>query len=551
MRVIKYRVALVAIVCTMMGLLVGCGHPVFYEESLSEPPKSQAYPTRLNSSVQAKRAQSSQYRFAVHEPQVDRENYLPIEENTVKAVTEEPISTFSVDVDTAAYSNIRRMLQREGRLPPKDAVRLEEMVNYFDYCYQPPKNTEQPFAVHTEIAPAPWNQKHHLLKVALKGYEYEPAQRPASNLVFLVDVSGSMQSADKLPLLKKSLQLLVKQLNGNDRVALVVYAGAAGVVLESTPGDQKAKIMAAIEQLEAGGSTHGSAGINLAYQVAQQHKIEGGINRIIIASDGDMNVGTVNIETLKSLIAEKRKSGISLTTLGYGSGNYNYALMEQLADIGNGNAAYISSLMEANKVLVQQMNATLNTIASDVKIQVEFNPALVREYRLIGYENRLLNREDFTNDKVDAGEIGAGHTVTAFYEVVLAGSGGEMLPVRRYAKAGEPQAHVQNVQAAYADELAFVRLRYKAAQQKSSEETAEAILLESVRPQLTEASEAFRFAAAVAGFGELLRGGEYTRDWGYAEMLALAQSAKGKDAYGYRGEFIQMATLAQSLATAE
>ncbi len=487
------------------------------------------------------------YAPQIHGTQVDREKYLAFSENAVKAVRETPVSTFSIDVDTAAYSNIRRMLLKEGRLPPKDAVKLEEMINYFSYGYQVPDSRKQPFSVNSELAPAPWNAKHHILQIGLKGFEPEQNKRPASNLVFLVDVSGSMRSADKLGLVKKSLRLLVNQMTAEDSIALVVYAGAAGLVLDATPGDQRAKIMAAIDGLTAGGSTNGGAGIQLAYSLAEQHLIKGGINRVIIASDGDMNVGTVDHEALKNLIERKRNSGIALTTLGYGSGNYNYALMEQLADVGNGNAAYIDNLREANKVLVQEMQSTLLTIAKDVKIQVEFNPALVSEYRLLGYENRLLNREDFRNDKVDAGEIGAGHTVTALYEIVLVGSEGEMIPSSRYQSKMAPQGSASEA-AKYGDELAFVRLRYKAPEGDTGIEFSQPVGVEQLQQRLADSSEDFRFAVAVAGFGQLLRGGKYMADWQYGDLLNLARRAKGEDKHGYRGELIGLVELAQSLS---
>jgi Ca-activated chloride channel family protein len=476
------------------------------------------------------------------EPMIDRENYLHYEHNGVKVVAEQPVSTFSVDVDTASYANVRRMLVREGRLPPSDAVRLEEMINYFSYSYVTPESTDQPFSINTELAPAPWSDGHQLLQIGLKGFEPKPEQRPAANLVFLVDVSGSMQSADKLGLVKKSLCLLVNKMNAQDRIALAVYAGAAGIVLESTPGNEKAKILAAIDGLQAGGSTHGSAGIKLAYSLAEQYQIEGGINRVIIASDGDMNVGTVNIEALKNLVEHKRKSGIALTTLGFGSGNYNYALMEQLADVGNGNASYIDSLKEAQKVLVNEMQSTLLTIASDVKIQVEFNPSLVSEYRLIGYENRLLNREDFSNDKVDAGDIGAGHTVTALYEIVLAGSGGERISNLRYTTK-QGQAHSNT------GELAFVKLRYKQPGESRSVELSRAISSDALNDSINNSSDDLRFAASVAGFGQILQGGTFTGNWSYSDALTLARNSRGADPHGYRSEFVHLIELAQSLSS--
>ena len=514
-------------------------HPVAPTVKLKGPRQELAYSAADMASVgMASRAMIAPY----PEPLVDRENYLHYEQNSVKVVSEHPVSTFSVDVDTASYANVRRMLVQEGRLPPSDSVRLEEMINYFSYSYTAPESTAQPFSINTELAPAPWSDRHQLLQIGLKGFEPKLEQRPPANLVFLVDVSGSMQSADKLGLVKKSLRLLVNKMDAQDRIALAVYAGAAGVVLESTPGNEKAKILAAIDGLQAGGSTHGSAGIKLAYALAEQHQVEGGINRVVIASDGDMNVGTVNIEALKDLVEQKRNGGIALTTLGFGSGNYNYALMEQLADVGNGNASYIDSLKEAQKVLVNEMQSTLLTIASDVKIQVEFNPALVSEYRLIGYENRMLNREDFSNDKVDAGDIGAGHTVTALYEIVLAGSGGERIANLRYDTKQDPAR-------ANTGELAFVKLRYKQPGEKRSVELSRAISSDALNDSINNSSDDLRFAASVAGFGQILQGGTFTGDWGYSDALALARKSRGDDPHGYRSEFVHLIELAQSLSS--
>jgi Ca-activated chloride channel family protein len=498
-------------------------------------------------SAPAKRFDASHYQLppstGLQPYAADRENYLHYAVNGVKQVAQEPVSTFSIDVDTAGYANVRRMLVQEGRLPPGDAVRLEEMINYFSYGYPTPASTDEPFRVHTELAVAPWSTQHHLLQIGLKGFEPDLAERPAANLVFLIDVSGSMRAPNKLGLVKHSLRLLVNNMTAQDRIAIAVYAGAAGTVLESTPGDQKATILRAIDALEAGGSTHGSAGIKLAYNLAEQHAISGGINRVIIASDGDMNVGTVNLEALKDLIEQKRATGIALTTLGFGAGNYNYALMEQLADVGNGNAAYIDSLKEAQKVLVNEMQSTLLTIASDVKIQVEFNPALVSEYRLIGYENRMLNREDFNNDKVDAGEIGAGHTVTALYEIVLRGSGGERIDDLRYA-AGRP-ANAGNK----SEELAHIKLRYKTPGAKTSKLLTQTVALSDDIGALRNSSNDLRFAASVAGFGQLLQGGTFTGQWSYDDALALARQSRGEDLHGYRSELIHLIELAQSLST--
>ncbi len=470
----------------------------------------------------------------------NRENYAHFDDNPIKKVSEQAVSTFSVDVDTAAYSNVRRMILREGRLPPSAAVKAEEFINYFNYQYDAPLNTEAPFSINTEVAPSPWNANTHLVQIGLKGFEPQLEQRPASNLVFLIDVSGSMQSPYKLHLVKQSLRMLVKQMNKNDTLSLVVYAGAAGVVLTPTSGDQQATIMNAIDGLSAGGSTNGGAGIELAYKMAQQSFIKGGINRVLIASDGDMNVGTVNHEALKDLIKQKRQSGIALSTLGFGSGNYNYALMEELADVGNGNATYIDSLKEAHKVLVREMQSTLLTIAKDVKIQVEFNPALVAEYRLIGYENRLLKREDFRNDKVDAGDIGAGHTVTALYEIALTNSGGEKLPELRYGDNKTPS------KSSHQSELAFVKLRYKQPDGEQSSELSRGILRNSVHDNFNQASQNLQFAAATAGFAQILRGGEHTGDWSYEQALQLTRQAKGNDPHGYRAELGTLIELAQS-----
>lgn len=473
---------------------------------------------------------------------VDREKYDNLKPNSIKLASKDPVSTFGVDVDTAAYSNIRRMLTREGRIPPKAAVKIEEMINYFNYDYPAPDNTEQPFSLTTELAQSPWNKNKKLMLIGLNAYQEKFSVRPAANLVFLIDVSGSMQANDKLPLLKKSLRLLVDQMGPQDTIALAVYAGAAGVVLDATTAKQKAKILTAIDQLHAGGSTNGSAGIQLAYQLALQSYQESGINRVIIASDGDMNVGIVNQEQLKSLIEEKRKSGVGLTTLGFGSGNYNYALMEQLADVGNGNAVYIDSLKEAQKVLVEEMQSSLLTVAHDVKIQIEFNPQKVSEYRLIGYENRVLSNEDFSNDNVDAGDIGAGHTVTALYELSLTGQAGTSHPKLRYQ-----QAELNKQQQNTSEELAFVKLRYKTKVGGQSLLLQQPILVQAKK--FTQASNNLQFSAAVAGFGQLLAGGKYTQNWGYQEALELVRSTRGNDPHGYRSELISLVTLANSLST--
>lgn len=467
---------------------------------------------------------------------INTENYTHRDANPVRLVSEHPVSTFSVDVDTGAYTNVRRMLNA-GRLPPADAVRAEEFINYFDYHYAPPANRAQPFSVITELAPAPWNAQRQLLLVGIQGYRVPKAQIPAANLVFLIDTSGSMNEPDKLPLLKASLKQLVRELRKQDRVAIVTYAGSAGVALPSTAGDQHATIDAAIDSLGAGGSTNGGAGIELAYAQAGQGFIKDGVNRVILCTDGDFNVGTVDEEALKTTIEDHRKSGVALTTLGFGEGNYNDAMAVMLADVGNGSHHYIDNLAEGRRVLVDEMSATLLTIARDVKIQLEFNPAQVQEYRLIGYEKRLLKREDFNNDQVDAGEIGAGANVTAIYEITPAGSAGARIDPLRYGGRAEPQGH--------GNELGFLRLRYKLPGQSASRLIEQPIAAQAE----AEASERLRWAAAVAAFADALRGGKYLDGYGYRQIAQLANGARGQDADGYRAGFVQLVKLAEGLAT--
>ena len=473
-------------------------------------------------------------------PVQSTERYSQITENPVKLVSENPVSTFSIDVDTGSYSNIRRMLNH-GQLPPSDAVRVEELINYFPYDYALPTG-KRPFAVHTELAPAPWNTERVLLRIGIKGQDVAKQNLPPANLVFLVDVSGSMGSPDKLPLLQNSLKLLVNEMRAQDRIALVTYASGTQVVLPATSGAEKATINAAIDALRAGGSTAGASGLQLAYSAAQQGFTKNGINRILLATDGDFNVGVADTAQLKSMIEEKLKSGISLSTLGFGTGNYNEAMMEQIADVGDGAYSYIDNLMEGHKVLVNEMTSTLATIARDVKVQIEFNPTVVKEYRQIGYENRQLNREDFNNDKVDAGDIGAGHTVTALYELTLVGSKGSIDPLR-YKKAAKGHDALDG-------ELGFLRLRYKPVQANTSELIEVPLQRSAIKPFATASNE-FRFATAVAGYGQLLRGGKYTGNWSYADARQLAAGRLGKDSFGYRGEFLRMIDLTQALATKE
>ncbi len=470
---------------------------------------------------------------------INRENYEQFETNPVRLVSEQPVSTFSIDVDTGSYSNMRRILNA-GQLPPHDAVRVEELINYFSYQYPVPEATDTPFTVNTEISQTPWNPETLLFRIGLKGFEVAAAERPAANLIFLIDVSGSMQSPDKLPLLKNAFRLLTRQLDERDTVSMVVYAGATGIVLEPTQGNQRAKIMNALDQLSAGGRTNGAAGIRLAYSLAQDAFIEDGINRVVLATDGDFNVGTVDFDALVDLVSERRQGGISLTTLGFGTGNYNDHLMEQLADEGNGNYAYIDNLNEARKVLVEELTATLQTIAKDVKIQIEFNPATVAEYRLIGYENRMLRREDLNNDKIDAGEIGAGHTVTALYELSLVDGKGRLIEPLRY--------RAEQQQTAKSNELAFVRLRYKAPNGDRSRLIEQSVKRNEI-VTVDKASDDLRFAAAVAAFGQRLRGGDYLNDFDFADIRRLSAGSRSQDPHGYRGEFITLVELADSLST--
>ncbi|WP_083200448.1 vWA domain-containing protein [Thauera phenolivorans] len=471
-------------------------------------------------------------------PPEARERYQPLQTNPVRLAREHPVSTFSVDVDTGSYANVRRMLVG-GQLPPRDAVRVEEMINYFPYDYAGPRDGH-PFAVHVARVASPWREGAQLLRIAIKGEDRARAQLPPSNLVFLVDVSGSMGSPDKLPLLKSSLKLLAARLRPQDRLSLVTYASGTELVLPATPGSDKARIVDAIDALRAGGATAGASGIELAYRTARAAYIDGGINRILLATDGDFNVGVTDFGRLKAMVEDRRRSGIALSTLGFGRGNYNEHLMEQLADAGDGAYAYIDSLMEGHKVLVEQASSTLETIARDVKVQIEFNPARVSEYRLIGYENRLLAREDFNNDKVDAGEIGAGHSVTVLYEITPAGAPGRIDPLR-YGSREAPAA-------ATGDELGFVKLRYKRPGARDSVPISRALTAGAAR-RLDAADADTRFAVAVAGFGELLRGGQHTGGWDWQAVRTLAQGARGEDAFGYRGEFLRLVDLAAAIDT--
>ena len=469
------------------------------------------------------------------------ESYARIVENDFRSVGESPLSTFSIDVDRASYANVRRFIQA-GERPPVDAVRIEELINYFPYEWDGAAG-EHPFQVLTEVWDAPWKPEHRLVRIGLRAPSVDTEHLPPSNLVFLLDVSGSMSSPDKLPLLKKAFALLTEQLRPQDRVAIVVYAGAAGLVLPPTPGNRRARILSAVERLEAGGSTAGGAGIALAYKVARRHFLEDGNNRVILATDGDFNVGASSDEAMVRLIEKERGSGIFLTVLGFGTGNLKDSKMEQIADRGNGNFHYVDGLLEARKVLVEEMGGTLFTVAKDVKLQVEFNPGRAAAYRLIGYENRLLADEDFNDDTKDAGELGAGHTVTALYEVVPAG-----LPVPRsvdplrYQPTAEPEPPVESPPSAFEDELLYVKVRYKDPDGAESKLLAHAVADRSRSP-----SRSFRFAAAVAGFGMLLRDSPHAGGFTSDDVISLAERGRGDDPRGYRGEFIRLVETVRDL----
>lgn len=481
-------------------------------------------------------ADGSKIAMPEREDEFNTEEYDAINETGFQSPFHNPLSTFSIDVDAASYSNIRRFIT-QGSTPPKDAVRIEEMINYFDYDYpQPTDNT--PFSVITELGTAPWNPKHKLLHIGLQGIKMAATDLPASNLVFLIDVSGSMEDPSKLPLLKSSFRLLIEQLRPQDHIAIVVYAGAAGLVLPPTPGNEKMKILEALDKLQAGGSTAGGEGIQLAYATARKHFREGGNNRVILATDGDFNVGVSDNSSMQRLIEEKRKDGIFLTVLGFGMGNYKDSKMEILADKGNGNYAYIDNISEARKVLVKEFGSTLFTIAKDVKLQLEFNPAKVKGYRLIGYENRMLRSEDFKDDKKDAGELGSGHTVTALYEIIPAGVDTDF-PIPDKLK----YQNSKTKNSSNSNELVTVKLRYKKPTEDKSQEISFAVKDQSGQQQ----SENFRWSAAVAEFGMLLRKSDYAQQSSIQQVLSLANGSMGKDEDGYRKEFIQLVQRAKDM----
>ena len=508
----------------------------------------------VGAAVQMEAEQNAGYAFAPAMPMVDvrsnivsneysgRDNFERLEVNPVKLTRDEPVSTFSLDVDTASYAFVRRALN-QGHLPQKDAVRIEELINYFDYDYKLPESRTKPFEPTVAVYPTPWNKGTKLMHIGIKGHDIVSSERPRANLVFLLDVSGSMSSADKLPLLKNSMKMLVGELRPEDTVAIAVYAGAAGTVLEPTKVSEKGKILAALERLQAGGSTAGGAGIKLAYALAQSNFDKKAVNRVILATDGDFNVGIRDKEELKGFVERKRETGVFLSVLGFGQGNYNDALMQKLAQNGNGNAAYIDTLSEARKVLVEESSSTLFTIAKDVKIQVEFNPERVAEYRLIGYESRMLNREDFSNDKVDAGDVGSGHSVTAIYEITPKGSASTLVDPLRYREEKE-QVTVDR-----GAEYAFLKIRYKLPKENKSRLITMPIDKSLEYADITKVPTDLRFGASVAAFGQILKQSKFTGEFGFSDLRKLAENSRGFDKFGYRSEFLSLIGLAESAST--
>ena len=495
--------------------------------------------TRFDYAPQAHRAYVAPQ--PVYLPGADK--FPDAQANKAILVEEQPVSTFSTDVDTASYAFVRRQLNG-GRVPPSAAVRVEEMVNYFPYAYARPKSRTQPFAVTTEVMPSPWKAENQLLHIAVRGFDIEKAERPPMNVVLLVDVSGSMGPADRLPLLKQGFRLFADSLRPQDRVAIVTYASGTAVALEPTTGQDKQKILGAIDALGAGGSTAGSEGLQRAYALAERHFDRAAVNRVILATDGDFNVGITDPRELERFVADKRKSGVYLSILGVGAGNLNDALIQRLTQSGNGNAAYIDSLLEARKALSEELGSTMFPIANDVKMQVEFNPAQVAAYRLIGYETRMLARQDFKDDKVDAGDMGAGHTVTAIYEITPASAAGKLVDPLRYG-GGKKAAP-----AAKSDELCFVRVRYKLPGEAASRLVEQPVRADSVRTTLAAAPLDQRFAVAVAAFGQRLRGEPQVADYSYADIAALANGARGADTEGYRAEFVKLVRMTESLGKA-
>jgi Ca-activated chloride channel homolog len=483
---------------------------------------------------------------SIDEEDYNTEEYATITENSFKNVIDDPVSTFSIDVDAASYSNVRRFLNQK-QLPPAGAVRTEEMINYFKYKYPQPINND-PFSINTEMSDCPWNKKHKLFLVGLQGKTMPTENLPPSNLVFLIDVSGSMGQENKLPLVKASLKLLTEQLREKDKISIVVYAGNAGLVLPATNGTEKEKIKKSIDALESGGSTAGGVGIQLAYKIAFENFVKDGNNRVILCTDGDFNVGVSSDDEMVRLVEKERNNGVFLTTLGYGMGNYKDTKMQQMADKGNGNNFYIDNLNEAKKVLVNEFGGTLFTIAKDVKLQIEFNPAKVGGYRLIGYENRMLNKEDFNNDKKDAGELGSGHTVTALYEIIPTGEESEFLGETEPLKYQNTNDN-EFVNTTFENELLTIKFRYKVPDKNKSEMLTYPVKDEAI--SFSKASNNFKFAAAVANFAMLLRSSEYKGNSNYLSVINLATSAIGDDVEGYRKEFITLVKAAEAITNSK
>ena len=516
------------LLCLFVFVVVGCNHEATTMESKS---------AGADGRYDRKAASVDEVRnVKVETPEFNTEEYDQIVENEFLLAINNPKSTFSIDVDTASYSNVRRFIN-DGKLPPKGAVRIEELINYFDYQYAG-TDSEHPFSVQTDVSRCPWNEKHELARIAIRGKKIARSKKPDCNLVFLLDVSGSMNAPDKLPLLKTAMKMLVENLQEQDRLAIVVYAGASGVVLPSTPVSDKAAILAALDRLAAGGSTNGGQGIQLAYQIAAKNFKEDAVNRVLLCTDGDFNVGVTDRSSLVDFITTKAKSGIDLSVLGFGSGNLKDSRMESLADKGNGNYAYIDSELEAKKALVEQVDGTLITIAKDVKVQVDFNPAQVKAYRLIGYENRMLQNKDFADDKKDAGEIGAGHTVTALYELVPVGAGTEVVSDSESAFVNtEVKASAKE-----SDVILNVDLRYKLP--SSDESDLFSVALTRPSQGLNLPTGDFEFAASVAAYGMLLRDSEFKGDADWELVLKAAQNSLGEDQHGYRSEFVKLVRMA-------
>ena len=526
-----------------IAVLAACTSQDMAEDTVAPPPPPPPPPPPAVAAMEApvgfaKMAGAPSPIMVQPEPEF-RDKYEDVDPNPVKLVSEEPVSTFSIDVDTASYANVRRFLE-DGVLPPKDAVRIEELINYFDYTYPQPADGEAPFSTQVNLMPSPFAEGRELMQIGIQGRDIDRDARPPINLTLLMDVSGSMFSDDKLPLAKQAIKLMLEEMEPTDTIAIVVYAGAAGEILAPTQVSEKRKIVAALEELRAGGSTAGGEGLRLAYSLAEQGLKEDAVNRVMLLTDGDFNVGISDPEQLEDFVSRKRETGIYLSVLGFGRGNYNDAMMQKIAQTGNGTAAYIDTLSEARKVLADDLSGNIFPIADDVKIQVEFNPARVAEYRLIGYETRLLDREDFNNDKVDAGDIGAGTSVTAIYEITPVGSDATQIDPLRYGDNDTSKAEPSG-------EYAYVKLRYKAPGEDSSTLLERAVTGSDRVDNVEDAPQWARFATAVAGYGEMLKGGEALgTGFGWESIRNLANGAKGPDEFGYRAEFVQLTRLAET-----